>query len=1089
MTVHRLRAAALASLALALGAGVARGVRADDPPGAPAQGGPTDDERVEGLKRARALDTKAGPLLRKGQHAEATPLAREALEIREKLLGPEHLDVAASLSNLGEVLSAQGAYAEARTLFERALAIREKALGKENLDVATSLNSLGMTLQRQGAYGEARARYEQALEIREKVRGKDHPDVAQSLNNLAVSLAEQGLHREAQPHLERALAICERALGREHLHVAVVLDVLAAVLRAQGAYVQAREASERALAIADATLGARHPFVATSLDTLARTLEAEGAYARARTTYERALAVREGALGTNHPEVAASLNNLGMLLQLQGAYAEARTVHERAQALLEAALGKDHPNVATSLNNLATLLRAQGAHAEARPLLERAVVILEKALGPDHPYVASAVSNLALLLQDQGDHEAAGRLHERALAIREKAPGMERRHVAASLNSLAGVRRAQGAHAEARALCERARELLEQAFGSEHPEVGMHLSALAGLRALQGDRAGARPLHERAIAILEKTLGPDHPHVASSLCDFAVLLGAGGAHTEAVPLLERALSITESRAREGMASLSPAQRIALVRSIRYRLDHWIRFAPHVGRSGYAEVLRFRGLVARAESAERALARRATGEERSLQESLAAAQRLVARLANEVPPTKSAEALAIWQKRYAGTAAERERLTLELSRRSAPLRGALERLELGLPAVQAQIAADAALVDYLRVGDGYLAFVVRRAGEPARVPLGDAGPIEEASTEFLKAVRTDETDAAGAVLRRLVWAPIEKALGAGVARVVICPDMALAAVPFGALPGKATGRTLQSEYAISYVGQAQDLVPWKDAPPPGVGALLVGGVDYGRAEAGATPASGPGEPRTIAMRDRAPAGTRFEPLLETGAEAEGLRARFGADATTLLLGTEASEARLRHAVVGKRVLHVATHGFAREDLLKGLYSRKIEEAFLSADAERQLAAGHDPMLLSGLALAGANPREGGGGDDGILTALEASYLDLDGVELVTLSACETARGTPESGEGVQGLVRAFQMAGARTVIASLWKVDDEATRLLMEGVYERMLREENPLSPAHALREASLALRELEDAAGKPRFASPRYWAAFVAYSR
>ena len=142
-----------------------------------------------------------------------------------------------------------------------------------------------------------------------------------------------------------------------------------------------------------------------------------------------------------------------------------------------------------------------------------------------------------------------------------------------------------------------------------------------------------------------------------------------------------------------------------------------------------------------------------------------------------------------------------------------------------------------------------------------------------------------------------------------------------------------------------------------------------------------------------------------------------------------------------------------------------------------------------MLLSGLALAGANPRQGADGDDGILTALEASNLELDGVELVTLSACETARGTAESGEGVQGLVSAFQMAGARRVIASLWKVDDEGTRHLMEGLYARILRADGPLAPADALREASLALRNAKDASGRARFAAPRDWAAFVAYGR
>jgi len=261
------------------------------------------------------------------------------------------------------------------------------------------------------------------------------------------------------------------------------------------------------------------------------------------------------------------------------------------------------------------------------------------------------------------------------------------------------------------------------------------------------------------------------------------------------------------------------------------------------------------------------------------------------------------------------------------------------------------------------------------------------------------------------------------------------------------------------------------------------------VDYEHAEVEPSAPTLRERPDVLAVLDRAPRGGAFARLAQTTVEVERLRERFGADATTLLLGSAATEARVRDAARGRRFVHVATHGFAREDLLASLHSRDIEESFTSAAAERQLSAGHDPMLLSGLAMAGANPRDGGAGDDGILTALEASYLDLEGVDLVTLSACETARGTAESGEGVQGLVSAFQMAGARCVVASLWRVDDEGTRRLMEGFYERMLRHESPLSPADALREAALALRDWRDESRRARFAAPRYWAAFVAYGK
>ena len=115
------------------------------------------------------------------------------------------------------------------------------------------------------------------------------------------------------------------------------------------------------------------------------------------------------------------------------------------------------------------------------------------------------------------------------------------------------------------------------------------------------------------------------------------------------------------------------------------------------------------------------------------------------------------------------------------------------------------------------------------------------------------------------------------------------------------------------------------------------------------------------------------------------------------------------------------------------------------------------------------MAGANTRKGGGDDDGILTAVEASHLDLDGVELVVLSACQTAFGTAESGEGVIGLVRGFQMAGAKQVIGSLWKVDDDATKALMAKMYELWAQKdgEKRIPAAVALKKAQEYVRSQE----------------------
>ncbi|MCC7137686.1 MAG: tetratricopeptide repeat protein [Planctomycetes bacterium] len=1079
-------AARLAAVAGLAALGVGR-VQAED--AVPQSAPPTTAERVADLSR------EAVRLYHEGKYAEAAVPARERLALVEAATPRRETAVADAANDLAVVLNAAGAFAEARPLYERALAIREQALGPDHPQVGQSAWNLGEFLRRQGDLAGARRLMTRALAVRERALGPDHLDVALNLTGLASLAAAEADYETAHALHARALAIRERATGKDSLDVAASLNNLGVLWYAEGVYAKSAEALERALAIRRSALGPDHPIVAQTASSLGAALQALGAYARAREVSASSLAARERRLGPDHPDVAEGLNNYAQLLAAQGALAQARPLAERALAIHERALGRDHPLVATALLNVAALLQEQGAYDEARPLLERSLAVREKALGPEHPAVANSLTTLADCLRGQGDLAAARRACTRALAIREKTLGSAHPDVALTLNNLAAILQASGALEEAEAAQRRALAIREQALGPDHPDVAQSLANLASTLRARGDLAAARACAEQALTLRRRALGEDHPDVDRSVAQWAAALELTGADAEARDAYLRLLGATERRARAQLTALSPAQRLAFVRSLRARLDAWLAFCPRVGAAGHAEAMRLRGLVSRAEAAERALVRGGGAADRATLDALRQATRLSARLANEVPPLARAADRARWQRQYAEATAERDRLTRQVAADVGEARAALERLDLSVADVARALPQDTVLVDLLRVGPRYVGWVLRGTGVGVRVELGDAEAIDAASEAFVAAVAQDAGDDAsreavaqtGAALRALVWAPLEAALGDGVRRVAVCPDAALAAVPFGALPGRAPGRALLDDLAVVYVFHPFDLVPTKDAPPPGVGALVVGGVDYDHADVGPKDRPLAQPPPVLAALDRAPRGDAFTAIPATRAEALALRDRFGADATTLRLGADATEARVREDVKGRRFVHVATHGFARTDLLAGLYDRKVKDAFLSADAERMLAVGHDPMLLCGLALAGANPREGGGGDDGVLTALEASYLDLDGVELVTLSACETAKGTAESGEGVLGLVSAFQMAGARRVLASLWKVDDEATRLLMDGVYERLLRTDAPLAPADALREAALALRDRRDADGRRRFAAPRYWAAFVAY--
>jgi CHAT domain-containing protein/Tfp pilus assembly protein PilF len=370
------------------------------------------------LNRADRLNAAAYQLYVQGRIVEAIPRAREALALRERVLGPDNIAVADSLSDLGALLNAAAEYAEARPLLERSLKIREKRLGSSD------------------------------------------PKVALSLQNLAFNIARTGRVREALPLQERSLEIWRQARGVASAGFAEVLDGSAGMLDVIGDYAEARRRYEQALEIRERVLGPTHPQVAASLNNLGAFMWRTGNYTAAHPLYERALAIRRQTLDPLHPQIAESLNNLATLLGSMGEYANARPLLKEALSIWERRLGPRHPNVAQALNNLAFGYTELGEYSEARPLYERALKIREETLGPTHPDVAQSVNNLAWALDGSGDYAGAVGFAERALSIAESNFGPTHAETAFALHNLAFHFYRSKNYAAARPVFERARRVL-----------------------------------------------------------------------------------------------------------------------------------------------------------------------------------------------------------------------------------------------------------------------------------------------------------------------------------------------------------------------------------------------------------------------------------------------------------------------------------------------------------------------------------------------------------------------------------------------------------------------------------------------------
>jgi CHAT domain-containing protein/lipopolysaccharide biosynthesis regulator YciM len=932
---------------------------------------------------------------------------------------------------------------------------------------------------------------------------------AETAYTQAETLARAGKYAEAVAQGEHALVLREAVLGGEHPAVAACLDLLGALHRHQGDFVRSKSLHQRALAIREAALGKHHPDVAKSLDNLGNLYGDQGMYDQAEPLHQRALAIQEAALGKNHPDVAKSLNNLAGLYQAQGLYDRAEPLHQRALAIREASLGKHHPDVAKSLNNLANLYLNQGLHDRAEPLHQRALAIREASLGKNHPDVATSLNNLANLYQEQGLYDRAEPLHQRALAIREASLGKNHPAVAMSLNSLAGLYQDQGLYDRAEPLHQRALAICEASLGKNHPSVAASLDNLANLYKAQGLYDRAEPLYLRALAIGESALGKNHPHVADLLNSLAALRLAQHRLDAAVPLFTRAFAASEQRLRQEALTFSE-QRLTsflqLLRSDEEDLYALLRAHPDnadVRRLALSAALLFKGRSAEETAGiSRAIYQSLGTEERDTFERLRGLRTRLASLWLQGPGSLP---LPAYQKQVEELTSQGDALEATLATRSAPLRAlaTLPSPDDIVDQVAQALPKDAALVELITYQNRplvpqpgapkphlrYLALVLFPDASIRVLDLGPAAPIDSAASRLRDALANREAafQPHAHALYELAFQPLLPLLGK-TRRLFLSPDGQLALIPFAALHDG--HRFLVDSFDLTYLTSGKDLLPRLQQPVPASSVVVLADPDF---QAPLQPPASSLAEAPSPLTERASALRRFfstrreelarrdwnlVPLPGTRKEAQAIQRLL--PQAQLFLGPEATKQRLLQ-VSSPGILHLATHGFFLEDAPTPARSRAVA-SFGSLGEDSRAPLPPDPLLRSGLLFAGANTPAPSASSPAqpplgtaLATALELAGLNLWGTQLVVLSACDTGRGDVRLGQGVHGLRRAMVVAGAETVVTSLWKVNDDTTRQLMESYYQKLLEGRGR---ATTLREAMQELRKTQP--------HPHYWAPFIA---
>jgi len=1045
-----------------------------------------------------------------GKYAEAEPLYNQALEITRKALGPDHPDVVVGLTNLALLYKEQGKYSEAEPFYQQALAIRKRTLGPDHPDVAVSLNNLALLYNEQGKYNEAEPLYQQALRIDQKALGPDDPGLAIDLNNLAVLYREQGQYEAAEPFFARSMAIWQKALGPDHPLVATSLNNLAGLYKTQGKYDAAEPLYQHALAIRKKVLGLDHPDVAATLNNLASLYKTQGKYGAAELLYQQALEIWKKVLGSDHPLVATGLDNVALMYVDEGKYGEAEPLYQQALAIRERVLKPDHPDVASSLNNLAMLYREQGQYGSAEPLFKRSLAIWQKALGLDHPDVATVLNNLAGNYEDQGKYGEAEPLYQQALDVTKKALGPDHPDVAVRLNNLAGLYDAQGKYGEAEPLYQQALAIDQKALGPDHPLTARVWENLAMLYYGWNHLEQAEANFDSDFQILHKVIEKQFAYMSErERLDFL------GTVESIFPAYSSFVASYRDRNPSSVGKM-------------YDLLLWEKGMVA------SSVSAMRAKIAASGDQEAV----------SLLDRIAQKRTQVARItANPPVEAKSLEQARDQIAELEQQANDLERELVQRSPTVAQERTSAQvswedvraKLKTGEAAVE--------YMRY-KFHDGkhwtgksyYAALVITPATKiaPTFIPLGDAATLECGPINNYRqlvgmnasclpcSVPTDQQgvrshDGSPTAMAALntptfyeaFWKPLELALG-NAKRIYFSTDGVLSQVSLVVVPD-GSGKLLIEKYDLRPVISTKDLL--REPHPTGEQtAALIGDPKFtatiAEQQTALAALSKPYSPQRQFSAGGVEVASNAAPLPVRG----GGRRSFDLHLTwpdlpstkievqqlnklltkpwqvEMYTGAEALEEVMKR-LHGPRLLHVATHGFFLADenqpqACSGGVSTRTGAPANAPDAlQRPLK--EDPMLRSGLVFTGANRIANGdatpeGMDDGILTAYEAMGLNLEGTELVVLSACETGLGQTKAGEGVFGLRRALQVAGAQSVMMTMWEVPDVETQKLMKLFYGKWLSGEEK---HQALREAQLELREqIKKNTGRD---SPQKWGAFV----
>ena len=915
-------------------------------------------------------------------------------------------------------------------------------------DYALSLNNLGFLYSTIGELAIAEKHLVRALEIRKNVLGEHHPDYAISLNNLGSHYSNIGNYTYAEKYYLHALNKIKEYSGENNLDYALCLNNLGALYADISDYIQAEKCYLKAFDIRKNTLGVNHPDYAISLNNLGVLYANMGNYYFSEKYYLEALTLHKNIFGEHHPDYAMSLNNLGSYYSNIGNYTEAEKYYLEAIEIYKIAFGRTHINYATLLNNLGYIYSMKNDYIQAEKYYLEASEIRKNIFGEHHPDYAMSLNNLGSHYFDIGNYTEAEKCYLKAFDIRKHTLGVNHLDYAISLNNL-----------------------------------GLHYSGIS-------DYSEAEKYYLEALELQKNILGESHPNYAVSLNNLGTLYIKLTDYNNAYIPLMQSFNIQKSLFLSSLNYTTEQERKQYWKTMQSKFDEtYPIFAykyhfsnPSISTFAYDNELFRKGLLLSSSNIIR----------QSILESndsilieqwneLVGIKQVIMNL-EEKDPTSTNLA------HYKNQADSLEKI---ITKSSAIFRETKQQQSITWDSIQQYLNPDEVAIEYFIAplnedSTMYCALLLRHDSQyPELIPLCE----EKEIVNCLSQNRTNDIytfDTNSKTIFNLIWDKILPQIHEG-ETIYFSPAGLLHQIAIENIPYDQT-HTMSDVYTMVRLSSTREIVK-KDKNIKHHTATIYGGIFYDVDKTSLL-----AESRNYDTEDMFAYRSISSTLLNRGSvlylpgtkkEAESIHSLLNSNniTSTLYTASKANEESFK-SLSGKHrnILHIGTHGFYWEDSTarkQDYFSQRIQLQMLGDNQLQKPSI--DPLTRCGLLFAGSNIALSGhsndlpeGVQDGILTAKEISLMDLRDADLVVLSACETAKGDITS-EGIFGLQRAFKMAGVQTIIMSLWKVNDQATQMLMTEFYTNWISKN--LSKREAFKNAQNTVRA--------KFEEPEYWAGFI----